>query len=510
VTAAYFCLFLPFAIFLAGWVRPVISLPLLAILAVVFFRMAKSQPKLKYLAPTKDNFLKLLCILSAVGLWVYLAGIGRFAYQNDDHTIRNGIFELLLRRDWPVVLPPSETSYERPIALVYYIGFWLPAAAMGKVFGDGIGWLFQLFWASAEIFLFYVIFCLKFLKKIAVWPIVIFIAFSGLDAVGGRLMGNPDMGISSHIEWWVHPFQYSSLTTQLFWVFNQAVPAWLATVLMLIQKNNRFLVVIAALTMITSTIPFLGLIVLGAFVGIYNIFNKCKSQREQFFEMHPIKFLNKSFSVSDYPEGIRRNLAKGVSFLNALGFTSDNFIAGGLIGIVTFMYMKINEVSVGFALQQLNPSFFARYLLFFLLEAGVYLFAVYRYQKGTLLYLYSFLGLLAVPWITIPNSIFNEFCMRASIPFLMVLAFLVIDTFNKSAIKKDYLTIAVLAALILLGAGTSGRELSRTIESTIYRGDHGEAIARGSDDPLNEDNMDYFSGEVEGSEFFNYIAKTLN
>ena len=63
-----------------------------------------------------------------------------------------------------------------------------------------------------------------------------------MDIVGLLLTGNPSVIETRlcekiHIEWWARFYQFSSFTTQLFWVFNQAVPAWIATLLVLSTKR---------------------------------------------------------------------------------------------------------------------------------------------------------------------------------------------------------------------------------------------------------------------------------
>jgi hypothetical protein len=272
----YLYLFLPFALFLIGWTKPLVSIPLLIVLAVCFYRMVRSFPELWIPKISRDDFFKIAFILFVIFVWVYFSGIGRFVYQNSDHRYRNGIFEILVAEKWPVInfSPPIE-KYEEPVALVYYFGFWLPAAVTGKIFGLTAGYFAQVFWAAAGIFLFYYLIIAKYIQKIVFWPLLVLIFFSGLDILGMYLLGNKisDVANTAHIEFWARLFQFSSMTTQLFWVFNQAVPAWLATLVLLYQKDNRYIAVIIALTMITSTLPFVGLAVLAIFAAVRNFFS---------------------------------------------------------------------------------------------------------------------------------------------------------------------------------------------------------------------------------------------
>ena len=58
----------------------------------------------------------------------------------------------------------------------------------------------------------------------------VIVLFSGLDIIG-YLWRAPHAAapwdITRHLEWWARSYQYSSMTTQLFWVPNHALGGWL-------------------------------------------------------------------------------------------------------------------------------------------------------------------------------------------------------------------------------------------------------------------------------------------
>jgi hypothetical protein len=117
--------------------------------------------------------------------------------------------------------------------LVYNIGFWLPAAAVGKVFGwtAANAALFLWTWIGAALV------GLVLARGRGGWAwIVLLILFGGLDALGTQFFSvgaYPRLWPPvSHLETWAGDLQYSSFTTQLFWVYNQAVPAWLCLALL--------------------------------------------------------------------------------------------------------------------------------------------------------------------------------------------------------------------------------------------------------------------------------------
>lgn len=82
--------------------------------------------------------------------------------------------------------------------------------------------------------------------------------------VGAWILGEEELinlNLSTHLEWWAVDFQFTSMTSQLFWVFNQAIPAWVATIMVMTQKHCKNMLFILSLMMLSSTIPFVGLIV---------------------------------------------------------------------------------------------------------------------------------------------------------------------------------------------------------------------------------------------------------
>lgn len=58
------------------------------------------------------------------GYMDFSGGIGGHYYQSPDWDWRNAIFHDLIYKKWPVIY----SEYDK--ALVYYIGYWLPSAAL--------------------------------------------------------------------------------------------------------------------------------------------------------------------------------------------------------------------------------------------------------------------------------------------------------------------------------------------------------------------------------------------
>ena len=173
----YIYLFLPVLIFVVGWLKWYWALPFGILMALACVKGFTDSVQCDCFLLEKSDFRILIKALFLIILWVYLSGIGGWCYQNSDHEARSAIFRALVEYDWPVV------SYDGSRGLIYYIGFWLPAACFGKVFGLEAGYTVQVIWAVLGIFIVYYLICV-FRKKVELWPLVFMIFFSGLDYVG--------------------------------------------------------------------------------------------------------------------------------------------------------------------------------------------------------------------------------------------------------------------------------------------------------------------------------------
>lgn len=471
----YLYLLLPFLIFLFGWVRWYIALPMAAVILVCAFRMMRRSPSLWVPELNRENLEKLIFITLIILLWVYLSGIGGFVYQNDDHIWRNAMFNVLVSEKWPVISTVELNGETATRGFTYYIGFWLPAAVVGKIFGLQAGYYFQAIWAALGILLFYYCIC-AVLKKISVWPLLVFIFFSGMDILGCYVLGMDLSALmpAAHLEWWTC-FQFSSFTTQLFWVFNQALPAWLITMVLYLQKNNKYCIFLLALSMLCSTLPFVGLI---PFAAYWMLSRKYEAAAEQ-------RMCLKVWSKDT--------------------FTFENIVGGGLIGIISFLYLTGNVQGNGISFIHLNQGTRLLYLLFILLEMGIYwLFAYYYYKKEVLLYL-ILCWLCFCPLFDLGGD--GNFCMRASIPALLLLYLYVIKVLRSSYRKKHYLVLGLLVVTLAAGAITPLHEIVRTISETNNRYLTGEQITA---EPVRLEDVltnRHESADVQDSIFFQYLAK---
>lgn len=436
----YVYVILPVIIFLATWLKPIFGIPL-AVLVLVSLLMVFRKSPLFFEFNFKENGRCILIALVVIAVWVYLSGVQKTVYQNSDSYIRNGILEVLVNNKWPVFLENDNQT----VMLIYYIGFWLPSALVGKIFGVNAAYFCLYLWTLLGVFIAYLLFC-NLIKKVRLWPLFLFVFFSGMDIVGMliKIAYNPDSidGITllTHLEWW-NKWQFSSFTTQLFWTFNQAVPAWVATLLIMNQRDNRDIVFILGCLMLQATFPFVGLIPISLFISLRN--TGCLKSRE-----------------------IRKYVGSLLTF--------ENIVGGGISGIMSFLYLKGNSSSQNIEFPLDGNSLLKSmvlYALFVFLEFFLLYLVIFRYQKRNPLYYISFFCLCLCPLITVGYSV--DFCMRAAIPSLVVLYLLVASSLEKMKKERSWLLFCLLP-LLVIGAVTPLFEINRTIYNTAEALAHGE------------------------------------
>ena len=176
----YIYLIIPIIIFLLGWVKLWISIPLsLALIIFAYKRLKKMKINLKnYLLENKKEIIIILLISLIL---IFLSGIGGFVYQNKDHLYRNAIFSELINNKWPIYISPGG-EFTKEVMMVYYFAIWLPSALIGKIFGMKIAYFSFYIWCVIGLFLF-LNYLRKYNKNNYLIPIILLIRISGLDII---------------------------------------------------------------------------------------------------------------------------------------------------------------------------------------------------------------------------------------------------------------------------------------------------------------------------------------
>lgn len=493
---AYFLLLLPVSFFIIGWIRPWIAIPatalLLAAWVLILLHARKTQTAVYEI---KIRSIVLICVILL--LWCYLAGLGGFFYQSSDHNYRNAIFRDLVSFRWPVVYEKTGES------LVYYIGFWLVPASIGKLanlfFCFDTAWIVAnvalLLWSFLNLFFVFLLILIyteaNSNNKIAL-ALMVFVLFSGMDIIGVLSSMNFDVtAIPNHLERWAVIYQYSSNTTQLFWVYNQSIPVWLATALFVNEKSVRNYVFLCLILLASSSFPAVGLMILLLGTGVYKLILSIRSKQVS-------SFLKEAFSI-------------------------QNVVAVVVLLPIFYLYYKTNQTVNN------NPfrfnlyvdvlgwtSAIIRYAFFCLLEFGVLSIVLYKENRNSILYWLSVVSLCCIGAFSLGAT--TDFAMRASIPALLVLMMLTIRTLNDSihrkvfdgkrcfCIRKIGLEIAIF---LIIGAATPMVEYSRGISAVITH----QQLNLVADDVITLSNKtsktdpNFFAAHYQDLDFYQYLQK---
>jgi len=255
---------LPNLIFLLGWVRPEIGIPVALLVAagVVWFAVQKNE-----FPPRPALTLKSFLLAATVAfLWALVAGVGGVLPQSNDYIKHNLLLHDLVTTNWPVNYSPTgHDTY-----LCYALGYYLVPALAGKLCGmDAVAWVTFL-WAFTALFLFFwwvvtltesprktVAAILLFAPTGIFWTLFKshgvpgFVATSGLGLKllsGGLLYGESDS------------------FTRFLYGPQHALTCWLGAALLFdrlwTQKNPRGAIFIWTLCVLWSPLTSLGLLVI--------------------------------------------------------------------------------------------------------------------------------------------------------------------------------------------------------------------------------------------------------
>jgi len=431
--ATYIYLSLPLFIFLLTWLDYAFSLLTCVLFLSGLYQLWKTSDKNLPIITGKALFLAGISAL----LWCFFAGIGYFYYQSFDYHFRNAVFRDLIDYEWPVMYDKAHTP------MVYYMGFWLFPALMTKLFSFlslskdtlfliGNIWLFL--YAVIGVFLIFMHMVIAFHLKNnhqLLASILIFILFSGLDIIGYLFFQGGFQPFAYHLDWWAAFIQYSSLTTSIFWVFNQFIPATLAIMLIYNEHNIKTFGYLLPFVLFLAPYPAIGV---GIFMIAYTLQQFMHSDKKNFI-------FNKIFSIPN--------------IIGIFGFLP-----------VIMLYFTTNSSGID------RFSFFTDFidvwylLLFMLLEFLLFAGILFKSYKNNIFFVTAIISLFIFPLFRLDQQ--NNFCMRASMPALIMLSLFVIRfLFESFRENKNKFLREVLLILLLLGSATPMMEFYRGFYYTI-------------------------------------------
>jgi hypothetical protein len=442
---AYSFLFIPIVIFCIGFLKWFVGIPISLLLGLVILKVAKKSKDQGEIHIGKGELIGGIVI---VLVWVWLSGIGGFAYQNHDFNNRNALLRDLVNFRWPVYylhLPGAQATAKQPplYAMIYYMGYFLPAALFGKILGLNAAFIFLYVWTLIGVF--YVILLMKkILKSSLFFVLLLLIFFSGMDAVGTLLMsliqpgGYPALWPPiQHLEWWAHLFQYSSFTTQLFWVFNQAIPVWCCLALYLAFPNPRQMILLWGLCFFFAPLPAIGFLPLIVAQLVKDFLNSKKVVLER--SNHPI---------------FQKILSIGKAWL-----TYNNFVGGILISL-SIAYFASNQMSGTIRFIDLNLMTIIFFLLFIFLEGILIWLVLGKVMRRNPLWYAIGITLIICPLLIVGEG--TDFVMRVSIPSLFILMVWAGECLR----KRNWDLKPILIGYLTIGALTPLYEINRSVYRT--------------------------------------------
>ena len=519
----YAYLILPIIIFFIGWLNlPLIFLSLSVTTIGVYFSFKKIINNESFI---KLDLIFLFFSFVILFIWVGFSGIGGFGYQNYDFHFRNAVFRDLITFKWPIIYDYSGDLILQQIigdkgALVYFFTFWLPSALVGKLFGWWAANVALFIWTLIGLFLT-VLLINQYIGKTTIVLVLAFIFASGLDIVGTiglkfieisristttneislrYLIGNilPIFLGNEHLEWWAgrYLFQYSSFTTQLFWVFNSSIPTWLVTLLLLNEYQKKNLLFSYAPVLFYAPFSAIGLI---PFL-IY-----------KFYKLNTHHFQIRKPNFSSLKEMILDN------------FSFQNTVIPIVFIFVSFLFLGSQVGNHPYGLiwdfNTFSIKLILIYLSFCFLEFLLYGLFVVDIRKEKFLFFLTLGILLILPLYKYGSH--NDFTMRASISWLLIfftISFKHISSKpGKISEKKQQVLLILLLILFLLGSVTPLHEIIRSRDEIIAAGglpemtdnwsSFGQINNFGREDPEFKELIKNFIVNPENSFFFNFLSR---
>ncbi|MBR3031849.1 MAG: hypothetical protein IKH92_02395 [Clostridiales bacterium] len=448
----------------------------------------------------------IIFLLIVLPIILYWGGIGEFGCCSEDHRVRFAILNDLVEYKWPVVYDFS--TQQNPAvaaslgsgtaAFAYYFVFWMIPALFGKIFGLLVARIVLVIWSGIGLVL--VFFGASFLYKRFSRALFIFlILFAGFDVIPYVI--NRIIGVETTWEGWnSHLFIHGNFF-QIMNVFNQSIPGWLITILLLMAKDGRSIGLLGGLMFCYS--PW-------ATIGI--------------FPMCICKLI-----LTSRIEG-ENGKKLDIKTLLKNTFTPVNIIPPIIVLVVFGLLYTANPNATGddgfiWKFYASPLGLFVDYIKYVIFEFGIWLLLIYkRHKKDPMLW--TAVGtLLVLPIYKI--SVANDFIMRGSMApaFLIGLyaVMLVTDNFemcrdNKLELKKALAGRAVLlimcvAAYIpvnyMLYTGLISYQMHFTdevnyIDEVHMIGSFGNII---EESELEVVQKQFYVYDYEDTAFFKYLAK---
>ncbi|MBI1371947.1 MAG: hypothetical protein GC159_04190 [Phycisphaera sp.] len=434
----------PMTLFLASWTWWPIALPVTTLFLLGAWRYASDARRCETALdgePTRVSWRTI--VASAVLVLAALAtvGIGGLTVQNPDWAKHNMILDRLIAEPWPVHVEADGQW----VPLVYYVGFYLPAAVVGKLAGWTAAAAAIDLWTACGALLG-AGWVLVLSGRARWWVVAALLCYSGWDAVGYLIVNHRLNLTYASLDFWARIWQYTSTILALDAVPQHVLVSWIGTAMMLDSARHAPLrhhaVIILALTTIWSPFVSIGLAAYAAATVL--------------MPDDRWVYLKRAATSASGWAAIAAVLVVG-AYLTATRVSSSNA-------------MFVFAASHGRDVERI----LSRLLLFLVLDAGV------LFTLPVVAYRHADRPMRALTWITagllfglplIRFGLYNDLCMRASMPPLFVLFILNLRSLWTLR-ASDRRRLATVLAVIVFGVGvlTPFAEITRKASKAVERG----------------------------------------
>lgn len=430
IRIALLLLFLPTFLFTFFFLKWPFAIVCVGCLSVVFYISCK-KAKDYFMQSVVEVQKRHVAIISLVILILtVVTGIGGLFPQSADHLSRNPVFRDLIFFEWPVVYHAANT------ALTYYFGFYLLPALIGKFFlgflGTGAAWVAANLFLIVQTALYCTIIVLLIAALLPIdrckmnfcflIPLFVF-GYSGLHIVGAIINWILTSAFELHLEHYNTgvglPSVYSSTWLAFSYVYQQAVPAFLASLLFMMTKKSSVYLAIAIPLLVTSPLALLGLAILMVCQAIWT------------YKSHISLLLKDCFSLP-----------------NLL------ILPVGLL-VVPF-YFNLQDSSIGW----INPfsiqTGFLRLVIFWVLEFGLLALLLLKKNRSNSLFYFCIILLMVIPIFTVNGK--SDFSLKVStVPLTCMMVLLIKQLYEdygkdvtnmRRILTVAYLTLALLSVSI--------------------------------------------------------------
>jgi hypothetical protein len=243
ISIVYVCA--PCLVFLLGYLKYIFSIPLAFVIVTSIIRQTQYISKYSLFDISfKSQPYFYVCLVILCAIIILCSGIGGFTQQDGDYYKHNAMFRDLMDLDWPPGYQEIGSS-NKPGVLNAYVGYYLPSALFGKIFGLTAGFVFSFLWGTLGLFLTLFWF-MMILGKGRLWLALLFVYFGGVDILGHVLVYGrwPSFGITTAFANWMHPLAAATPLNGLFWIFppnlgvlangpHHVLPSWVILLIMM-------------------------------------------------------------------------------------------------------------------------------------------------------------------------------------------------------------------------------------------------------------------------------------